>query len=163
MSDQSGQPGSPSNVGAKKTASFWERTSNLWKLVEPYKDILALGSTILAVISGSVAWAVAHFATESELFYLECRVNSSIETQYLPMQTALIATSIEWRSSQIRQMAQLGNTASSAVIVQITAEINDLTKQQNTLAADIKKKVDERAQRCNQEAPQKTIKANGGS
>jgi hypothetical protein len=166
MSDKDGSPNEnpglkPNPAEESAPPSLGKRLSDLVTLLTPYKEIIGLGSLAVGAISAGVALAVSYFATESELFYLECRINSSIETQYLPMQTSILAASIDWRTSQIRQLAQLNtNNSTSAAIVAMTSEINDLTKQQTNLANEVKKKIDERAEKCNNEAPKKSVKTN---
>src|SRR5262249_37445686 len=69
---------SPANKG---WLAFWERS-------KPYREIAAALAAVISgivAISGGVAWIVAHFATQTQLHHLECRVTNNILTQLLPI------------------------------------------------------------------------------
>ena len=126
----------------------------LWESSKPYREIIGLAVAAIVALSGAVAWAVAHFATEAEVFYLECRMNNNIVAQALPLQAGVFAAAIDWRTSQIKQIAQLNTSPGANVaIAQLSTEINDLTRQQATLTAEFQKKLAEMSKRCSAEAP----------
>jgi hypothetical protein len=130
------------------------RISELLERSKPYREIIAIGVAAITALSGGVAWAVAHFATEAEVFYLECRMNNNIVTQALPLQTGVYTAEIDWRTSQIKQIAQLNaSAAANTAIAQLSAEINELTKQQTALTTEFQKKIEEMSKRCSAEAP----------
>ena len=44
-----------------------------------------LSGCSLSLLSGAVAWIVAHFATQAELHFLECRVTHNFLTELMPI------------------------------------------------------------------------------
>jgi hypothetical protein len=141
--------------------------------VKPYKEIAILAIAIVAAVSGSVAWAVAHFATQAELFYTECRINNNMETRAFGDKADAFAAQIHIRSSQIQMLTeqfaaanqirnsptQTEQTASSlsASIKRLSDEITTLTKEQNNHSIESKKKIDANASDCIKEAPPRSL------
>jgi hypothetical protein len=124
--------------------------------IKPYQEIIGLGTALVVAVSGAVAWAVAHFATEAEVFYLECRINSNIAAQLLPIRQEFFAAEIDWRNSQIKQLAQqTGSSSTNSIIRQLSSEIGELNKQQTALLSELQKKLEDMSNRCNEEVPPK--------
>jgi hypothetical protein len=142
------------NEAGEKPATFGAQLAALLDWIKPYKEIAALLIATIMALSGAVAWAVAHFATQAELFYLECRINSAMETQSLADRASALASAADARYSQIKQLAQMPSSAGTAsAINQLASEINEIAKQQATHSAVTKTKMDEMTRRCSQEAP----------
>ena len=117
---------------------------------------MAILGTIIVTISGSVAWIVAHFATQAALHYLECRVTSNILIQLLPVHIEEFAGKIDWRSAQIKILAKHGGGTPQSIntIVDLTDQVNELTKAQKDTAADFQNKIDAIASKCISAMPQ---------
>jgi hypothetical protein len=141
-------------VADSEQSGLGKRLSALLKVTKPYRELIGIAAAAIALLSGAVAWAVAHFATEAELFYLECRINNNIAAQSLPLQTEAFTTAIEWRTSQIKQITQLySSPAANAQIAQLSGEINDLMKKSQDASLSFQKKIADMSEKCNTEAP----------
>jgi hypothetical protein len=67
-------PGVPSSNQATKMVAgetVGQRLAGLLERTRPYRELIGIAVAGIAALSGAVAWAVAHFATQAELFYLE--------------------------------------------------------------------------------------------
>jgi hypothetical protein len=130
------------------------RLARLLAQSQPYRDLIGIVLAAGATISAGVAWAVAHFATEAEVFHLECRMNSNILAQMTTLQKDMTTAAIDWRSSQIKQVLQLNpNVAGNAVIAQLTDEIAKLNHDSDDAAKAAKVQMIEMAAQCDKEAP----------
>jgi hypothetical protein len=132
------------------------KLSGFLKWSKPYRDIIAILGTLIVSISGGVAWVVAHFATRVEMHYLECRVTNNILTQLLPIHLGNIAGKIEWRTTQVKVLAQHGGGTpqSIATIVELTDQMNALTKEQAVAAQKLKQDIDDIVKQCLTDSPQ---------
>jgi hypothetical protein len=132
------------------------RLSALLEWSKPYRETIAILTAVLVAISGGVSWIVAHFATQAELHYLECRVTNNILTQLLPIHMEEFAGKIDWRAAQIKQLAQNGGGTNGSIstIFELTDQINTLTKEQKDASAKLQKDIDATAKQCINEAPQ---------
>jgi hypothetical protein len=125
--------------------------------VKPYKEIVTLAFAVFAVISGLISWVVAHFATQAELSYLECRINNNIETQALEDKTNAFAIAVQLRNSQIKQLTdQPPSNGSNVSIGRLSEEVSSITREQFSYSVEAKKKIDENAKRCIQDALSRT-------
>jgi hypothetical protein len=149
------EPKTETPVGpGERSAGLGQQLSAFLEWVKPYKEFAALAFAVIAAISGGVAWAVAHFATRAELFYLECRINNNMATQAFSDKSDALAASIQLRNSQIKQLTdQAPSNSSNITIARLSDEVSALTKEQSTYSVDAKKKIDENAKRCIQDAP----------
>jgi hypothetical protein len=122
----------------------------------PYRAFAAICGTVIVSVSGGVAWIVAHFATQAELQYLECRVTDNILTQLLPIHIEEFAGKIDWRLTQIKALSQHGGGTpqSISVIADLTDQANTLNKDEQEAAAKFKAEIDSVAAKCISEAPQ---------
>jgi hypothetical protein len=132
------------------------RLSALLEWSKPYRETIAILTAVVVAISASVSWIVAHFATEREVHYLECRVTNSILTQLLPIHVEEFAGKIDWRSAQIKQLAQNGGgtPASVRIIADLTDQINILVKEQGDASVKLKKDIDDILAKCISESPE---------
>jgi hypothetical protein len=128
-----------------------QRISAFLAAIGPYKELALLAMGLVAAVSGSVSWAAAHFATQAQVLYLECRVNHNVETLQLPIKNAAFSASLEWRTSQIRQLSRQATPETGVIIAQLASEIDDLQKRQVTMAEEVKKRLDEMAKNCQKE------------
>jgi hypothetical protein len=148
--DSSGETASATTSGQKnKISAFVE-----WS--KPYREIIAVLVTVVVSISGGVAWVVAHFATRDQLHYLECRVTNNILTQLLPVHLEEFAGKIDWRAAEIKMLAQHGGGTpqSIATIVELTDQVNALTKDQEAASNKLQKDIDDIVKNCISESPQ---------
>jgi hypothetical protein len=131
------------------------RLGALLEWSKPYRETIAVLVAVTAAISGAVSWVVAHFATQAEVQFLECRMMSNTLAQLLPIRVAEIASNIDWRMSQVKELAQHGGGTPDSVarILDLTKEINDLNKAQTEEAAEIQKRIDEITTQCIKESP----------
>jgi hypothetical protein len=130
--------------------------SNFLEWSKPYREVIAVLVTLIVSISGAVAWVVAHFATRAEMHYLECRVTNNILTQLLPIHMEEFAGKIDWRSAQIKALAQHGGGTPQSIgtIVDLTDQVNTLTKEQGVAAKKFQQDIDEIVKNCASESPQ---------
>jgi hypothetical protein len=132
------------------------KLSALLEWSKPYRETIAILTTVLVAISAGVSWIVAHFATQAELHYLECRVTNNILTQLLPIRMEEFAGKIDWRAAQIKQLVQNGggSNASISTISELTDQITNLTKEQKQASEKLQKDIDDTAKHCISEEPQ---------
>jgi hypothetical protein len=151
-----------------------KRISTLIKDAKPYREAATVVGTIVVALSGTVAWGVAHFATQAELFHLECRINSTIQTQLVTLNTGVFDTKIDWRTSQIKSLAEqtkrLADQTDSPALKtllsswaatngQLADEITQLNGQRAGLIDKLKDELRTSSQQCNIEAPVKRAPA----
>jgi hypothetical protein len=147
---------SATTIGEKKK----EGLAFLLEWSKPYRDVIAIFVAVVVALSGAIAWGVAwvtaNVATQSQLHYLECRVTNNIMTQLLPVHLEEYAGKIDWRSSQIKLLAQNSRVAPQTVkaIVILTEEMNSLTKDQRDAAVKLQKDIDAIVKSCISEKPQ---------
>ncbi|WP_374306244.1 hypothetical protein [Methylocella sp.] len=124
--------------------------SSLLEWSKPYREIGAILATTVGLMSASIAWIVAHFATQAELHYLECRITNSILTQLLPFRMEEFAGKLEWRTSQIKLLAQRGtkNADDTNAITDLVEQVNSLSKAQKDAIEQFQKKIDNIAKSC---------------
>jgi hypothetical protein len=144
--------------------------ATLMKTIKSHSEIIGICTAVIVPLSAGVSWAVAHFATQVQLSYLECRVLSNIHTQTYSMQTGMLAAEINWRNSQIAQLArqsrdrprtsegrrltqQAEDNPNNIVIIQLSVEINELAKRQSAIADENKIKLEEMMSKCSSDAP----------
>lgn len=137
------------------------RLSAIWEQSKPYREIFATLVAIIVAISGGIAWLVAHFATQAQLHYLECRVSNSILTQLLPVHMEGFAGKIDWRLAQIDAITQHGGgTAQSiSIIGDLVKQVNEITNQQKETSAKIQKEIEEINKKCISDQPQIEMKS----
>lgn len=156
-----GEAESSAEVGVrteKKPNGLGEQLAVFLEWVKPYKEITALAAAILTVVSGSIAWAVAHFATQAEVFYLECRINNNIETRALRDKADSVAAAIQVKNSQIVLLTeQPASDNSNITIRRLSEEINALTREQHSYSVEMKQRIDANAMRCIKEAPARQV------
>ena len=130
------------------------RLAALLAVTEPYRALISIGVAVVVALSGAVSWAVAHFATQSQIYYLECRMNTNLQNQVYSMQMDIIGAEINWRNLQIAQLAD--QSGAGGAILKLTTDINELSKKQSQLSNDDKKNRDELSKKCNGEMPATT-------
>jgi hypothetical protein len=131
------------------------RLSAILEWIKPYREIAAILTALIVLISGGIAWVVAHFATRSEVHYLECRVTNNILTQLLPIRLEEFAGKIEWRATQIKVLAQHGGGTPQSIgtIADLTDQMNTLTKEQSNTTKELQKNIEAIAKSCISETP----------
>lgn len=153
-----GDPEIPEEAGVGKvnTQENKGKLSVLLEWSKPYRELIAILVALVISISGSVAWIVAHFATQAQVHYLECRVTNNILTQLLPIHMEEYADKIEWRSAQIKELAQHGGGTPQSIntIADLSDQMTSLTKAQQAAATAFQKDIDDIAKRCISESPQ---------
>jgi hypothetical protein len=132
------------------------RLSALLEWSKPYRETLGILTAVVIAISAGVSWTVAHFATQKQLHYLECRVTNNILTQLLPIHLEEFASKIDWRAAQIKQLAQngRGTAASINMIAELTGQMNMLTKEQESASAKLQKEINAIVVQCASETPE---------
>ena len=135
-----------------------EKRSSLSALLEwskPYREVIAILATVVVAVSGGVSWTVAHFATQVQLHYLECRVTNTIANQLLPVHMEEFAGKIEWRQAEAKVLAQHGGGTRESInaIADLLDQASGLQKQQTEKIATLQKDLEERARKCISDTP----------
>jgi DNA repair ATPase RecN len=140
----------PSSQSAKPTT-----LGALLEWTKPYRETIAIVVAVTAAISGAVSWTVAHFATQAELHFLECRMTNNIVTQLMPVYSREFSDRVDWRMEQIMDLAKRGGGTPDSIsrISELKNQVDALTKDQAEQAANLKKEIDDIARQCIQEAP----------
>ena len=129
-----------------------DRLSSFLNLIRPYKEVAGLFLVAITSISGAVAFGVSYFATRSQLEYLECRMLHNLRLQSI--NSASFEPQIDWRMSQIMQIAQQPqNTETRTLILQYRNEIDDFPRKQTAIMEDAKRQLSGDAARCLQATP----------
>jgi hypothetical protein len=161
MADAPSKPStSPGEVlaapAAPGTTEEKDWLSSLLERTKPYRELAAIFATVIVSVSGAVAWVVAHFATQAELHYLECRVTNNVLTQLLPIHMEEFAGKIDWRAAQIKVLAHQGGGTPeyvSAAISDLSDQMTALTKEQKDAAAKLQNDIDNINKNCISETP----------
>lgn len=149
------EPIPPNGLPASPSPEKKSGLSALLEWVEPYQKFLAVITTVVVSVSGGVAWIVAHFATQAELHYAECRIDGTILTQLLPIHMEEFAGKIEWRNVQIKTLAkQQSGKQQNMLIEDLTNQVTDLTNKQRDASERFRKEIDEITKNCMSETPQ---------
>jgi hypothetical protein len=145
----------PSAAGGPEPEENKGWISALLKKSEPYRQIIGIMSGVVVATSAGVAWIVAHFATVTELHYLECRVTNNILTQLLPIHMEEFAGKIDWRAAQIKELVKQGGGSGGSIslVAELTDQINVLTNDQKESSVKLQKDMDEIAKQCISEEP----------
>jgi hypothetical protein len=99
-------------VSAVKTIGI--RFSKFIEVMKPYKEMAALVVAVILGLSAAVSWAVAHFATQSQLSRLECKFSLDLGKQARKMHERVYDEAIATRESQIAQLSKQGTAGKGA-------------------------------------------------
>ena len=104
--------------------------------IKPYKELAAAGVGVIAMLSGAVSWAVAHFATQEELKRLECTSEVNLATRALPLFSAVLSVKIETKWAQLAETRKTSSPEAEIRGRQLEADIRDLSDERK--ATDLK-------------------------
>jgi hypothetical protein len=108
-----------------------QQISTFLEWSKPYREIIALGVSIILAISGAVAWAVAHFATQTAVSNLECKLTHQLTSQLHGSHANLYAAQIDARESQVKQLSSQNPPISGAPVKTLMDEVDTLKGKQD--------------------------------
>jgi hypothetical protein len=137
----------------REEESFRARLAALLEWSKPYRDLIALAIAVIGGISATVAWVVAHFATQAELLYMECRLNQQLTSQSYNSQLNLLAAKIDARSSQLRELSSQDPPIGGPPTAQLAADVSSLNEESARVDLQSRKDLDEIAKKCSSVTP----------
>jgi hypothetical protein len=126
---------------------FRSRLSAFLKWSKPYRDVIALGVALVIAISGAVSWAIAHFATQEAVSYLECKLTHQMTSHVEDGQANLFAAEIDARQSQIKELTER-NPPPMPSVSRLLTENQSLTTQKDTATTHAKDQLNEAITAC---------------
>jgi hypothetical protein len=130
-----------------KNNGFRARLSAFLKWIEPYRVFVGLLVALVIAISGAVSWAVAHFATQQAVSYLECKITHQMTSHVDDAQANLYASEIDARGSQIKELMER-DPPFMAPVNRLLTEQQNLTTQKDAAASAAKDQLNEAIVAC---------------
>jgi hypothetical protein len=117
--------------------------------LKPYKEIAILLVGLFSAISAGIAWTVSHFATQSALSSLECRISHDNGTKAMADGAAATDTAVGLRHAEVRVLAaQPPSPTNSALTNQLIAEADAINSAYAKDAAKSAQKINDDFATC---------------
>jgi hypothetical protein len=112
------------------TPGLGGQISSFLGYIKPYRELMALLIGVVVAISGSISWAVSHFATAAQLQNLDCTTDSRINRGQLAVSDAILLAGEDTANRRLADLNKIDRKT--------PAETAEVDEQNQTISADIR-------------------------